>query len=285
VARRIYLDDDFFAPQEGILNRPLTSALVRTMVLVCGLYIGALAGLPATTPGTEVRRAGTVRTNPKDGQNYVWIPPGEFVIGCLPGDPKCNGGERGRHSVTVRITRGFWLGQTEVTQAAYARTVGHDLLPFKEPEQPVEGVNWYEAQAYCEAVGARLPTDAEWEYAARAGSTDPLYGPPDAIAWYSGNSDDQTHPVRQKQPNSWGLYDMLGNVKEWVADWYEENYYRTLPSLATDPKGPPAGVHRVLRGAYWGDGPAEVRASNRDFSIPGNRSAGYGFRCARDVIP
>ena len=273
------------------------------MVLVCGLCISALAAktvehgvvaarvmsnqlvLPVARPETEVPRAGTVRTNPNDGQKYVWIPPGEFEIGCSPDDNECAGGERGRHPVTVRITHGFWLGQTEVTQAAYERTVGHSLSPFKGPQHPVEGVNWYEAQEYCEAAGGRLPTEAEWEYAARAGSIDALYGQRDAIAWYSGNSGNQTHPARQKQPNSWGLYDMLGNVKEWVADWYDENYYRTLPSTAVDPKGPPSGAHRVLRGGYWDDGPGDVRASSRDFSLPSNRSAGYGFRCGRGWIP
>jgi formylglycine-generating enzyme required for sulfatase activity len=225
-----------------------------------------------------------VRTNRNDGQKYVWIPPGAFEIGCSHGDNACKGGERG-HSVTVRITHGFWLGQTEVTQAAYERMVGHNLFPFKGPQYPVEGVNWYEAQEYCEAAGGRLPTEAEWEYAARGGSLGALYGRRDMIAWYSDNSGNQTHPSRQRQPNSWGLYDMLGNVKEWVADWYEENYYQTLPSLAADPKGPPSGVHRVLRGGYWDDGPGDVRASSRDFSLPNNRSVGYGFRCARDVIP
>jgi formylglycine-generating enzyme required for sulfatase activity len=219
--------------------------------------------------------ARTVKTNTNDGQEYVWIPPGEFEGGC----------STGRHPVTVRITQGFWLERTEVTQGAYEKAMGHRLFPFKGPQYPVEGVNWYEAREYCEAAGGRLPTEAEWEYAARACSSEVRYGPLDAIAWYSGNSGNQTHPVRQKQPNSWGLYDMLGNVKEWVADWYDENYYQTSTSLATDPKGPPTGTFRVLRGGYWDDRAGDVRASNRDFSIPGNRSAGYGFRCARDVIP
>jgi formylglycine-generating enzyme required for sulfatase activity len=235
-------------------------------------------------PEAEVRRAGAVRTNPNDGQRYVWIPPGEFEMGCSPGDNECKGDERGHHLVRVRITHGFWLGQTEVTQAAYEKTVGHKRFPFKGPQHPVEGVNWYEAQEYCEAAGGRLPTEAEWEYAARACSIGASYGQLDAIAWYSGNSGNQTHPARQKQPNLWGLYDMLGNVKEWVADWYEKNYYQTLPSPATDPKGPPSGVPRVLRGGCWDDGPGDVRASSRDFSIPSNRSVGYGFRCARGVI-
>ena len=290
-----------------LLQAPVFKALVRTTVLVCGLCISALVAriiehgvvaarplsrvmsnqlvLLVTEPEAEGWRAGTVKTNPNDGQKYVWIPPGEFEIGCSTGEDKCSGGEMGYHSVTVRITQGFWLGQTEVTQTAYEKTVGHKLFPFKGLQYPVEGVNWYEAREYCEAAGGRLPTEAEWEYAARACSSEARYGQLDAIAWYLGNSGSQTHPARQKQPNSWGLYDMLGNAKEWVADWYEENYYQTLPSLATDPKGPPTGMHRVLRGGYWDDRPGDVRASSRDFSIPSNRSVGYGFRCARSVIP
>jgi formylglycine-generating enzyme required for sulfatase activity len=291
-----------------VVLRPLVlRASVGTMVVVCGVCISTrmaktvehrvAAARPlsrvmpnpivwlVTKPEGGVREAGTVRMNPNEGQKYVWIPPGEFEIGCSPGDKECKGDERGRYSVTVRITHGFWLGQTEVTQAAYQKMKGHKLSPFKGPEHPVEGVDWYEAQEYCEATGGRLPTEAEWEYAARACGIDARYGQLDAIAWYSGNSGDQTHPARQKQPNAWGLYDMLGNVKEWVADWYDENYYQTLPSFITDPKGPPSGVHRVLRGGCWDDGPENVRASSRDFSIPSNRSAGYGFRCARGVIP
>jgi formylglycine-generating enzyme required for sulfatase activity len=241
---------------------------LRTTVLGGGLCISAVM---AQTAGMST---GTVRINTNDGQEYVWIPPGQFEIGCT-----------GRPSAVVRITHGFWLGRNEVTQAAYEKMAGHKVYPFKGPHYPVEGVNWYEAREYCEATGGRLPTEAEWEYAARACSTDARYGQPDAIAWYGGNSGDQTHPVRQKQPNSWGLYDMLGNVKEWVADWYDENYYQTLGGLATDPKGPPTGRFRVLRGGYWDDREGDIRASSRDFSIPGNRSAGYGFRCARSVIP
>jgi formylglycine-generating enzyme required for sulfatase activity len=289
-----------------VLQARVFDAFVRTAVLVCGLCISALVAkiiehgvaarplspvmsnqlvLLVTEPGAEGWRAGTVRTNPNDGQQYVWIPPGEFEIGCSTGENEWNGGEMGYHSVTVRITHGFWLGQTEVTQAAYEKTVGQKLFSFKGPQYPVEGVNWYEAGEYCQAAGGRLPTEAEWEYAARACSSEARYGQLDAIAWYLGNSGSQTHPARQKQPNSWGLYDMLGNVKEWVADWYEENYYQTLPLLATDPKGPPTGMHRVLRGGDWDDRKGDVRASSRDFSIPSNRGVGYGFRCARSVIP
>jgi formylglycine-generating enzyme required for sulfatase activity len=240
--------------------------------------------LVVTNPVAE-GRAGAVRTNPNDGQEYVWTPAGEFEIGCSPDDDECNAAEMTHHSVTVRITRGFWLGRTEVTEAAYEKTLGHELFPVKGPQYPVEGINWYEAREYCEAAGGRLPTEAEWEYAARAHNPGARYGQLDTIAWYSGNSGSHIHELRQKQPNSWGLYDVLGNAKEWVADWYDENYYHSQPSLVSDPKGPTTGMHRVLRGGYWDDRLGDVRVSNRDFSIPSNRSVGYGLRCARDVIP
>lgn len=289
----------------GVFRTTIAPALVCLVLLVWWLNINswlpkpiphrAMAARrhPRFTPsrlvsdvsGAWPARAGAVGTNPTDGQTYVWVPPGAFEVGCATHDDQCNHDEIGYHPVTVRITHGFWLGQTEVTQASYEKLLGHKLVPSKGPQYPVEGVNWYEARDHCEAAGGRLPTEAEWEYAARAGSTGARYGPLDAIAWYSGNSDYQTRPVRQKAPNGWGLYDMLGNVKEWVTDWYEENYYRTLPSLAIDPQGPPTGKHRVLRGGAWDSRPEDVRTGSRDFSIPSNRSVGYGFRCANDLIP
>jgi len=214
-----------------------------------------------------------VRTIPRDGLRYLWIPPGTFTMGCSTGDSECIGGEKPAHRVT--ITKGFWLGQTEVTQAAWQRVVGTDPSHFKGSNLPVETVTWDEAQAYCRAVGGRLPTEAEWEYAARAGSSQSRYGDIDAIAWYGSNSGGQTHEVAQKQANAFGLYDMLGNVWEWTADWYG-GY---TPGSAVDPTGPASGQFRALRGGSWSLDPRNARVSYRGGVGPGNRSGYIGLRC------
>lgn len=224
--------------------------------------------------GEVAHQASSVRTNPKDGLRYVWIPPGKFTMGCSPGDSECYGNERPAHQVT--ITKGFWLGQTEVTQAAYQRVVGTDPSHFKGANLPVEEVSWDEAQAYCRAVGSRLPTEAEWEYAARAGSGLSRYGDIDRIAWYTSNSGGRTHEVAQKQPNAFGLYDMLGNVWEWPANW-DEAY---APGSIVDPTGPASGQYRALRGGSGNADPGNARVSGRNRYEPGNRSNVIGLRCA-----
>ena len=223
--------------------------------------------------------AGTTWVNPKDGLTYVWIPPGTFTMGCSWGDAECDDDEKPAHRVT--ITHGLWIGQTEVTQAAYQRAMGTNPSHFQGTNLPVETISWNEAQTYCEAVGMRLPTEAEWEYAARAGGTSARYGDLDAIAWYFDNSGRQTHEVARKEPNAWGLYDMLGNVWEWVADWHADY----AAGSQSDPHGPASGTYRVLRGGSWDNNPRFARASFRGWSGPGNRFNRFGVRCAAERIP
>jgi formylglycine-generating enzyme required for sulfatase activity len=226
--------------------------------------------------------ARSIQSNPKDDLMYVWIPPGTFRMGCSPGDNECNDDEKPAHSVT--ISKGFWMGQTPVTQAAYQRVTGANPSDFHGDRLPVENVTWEEAAAYCTAVGMRLPTEAEWEYAARAGSTASRYGDVDAIAWYTGNSRYQMHEVGQKQPNAWNLYDMLGNVWQWTADWYDAGYYMQSPSQ--DPRGPSSGSYRAGRGGSWIVSAESVRASVRYFNGPNLREFDYfGFRCVGEADP
>jgi formylglycine-generating enzyme required for sulfatase activity len=219
------------------------------------------------------------RPNPKDGLMYVYIEPGRFMMGCSPGDSECNDDEKPAHEVT--ISKGFWLGQTPATEPAYQFVIGINPSLFKGALLPAQNVRWDDAQAHCKAVGMRLPTEAEWEYAARAGATAARYGNLDEIAWYKGNSGGKTHEVGQKQPNAFGLYDMLGNVLQWVADWYDQRYYGQSP--AADPDGPARGTARVMRGGSWGSGPGGVRASGRRglHYIPAR--LGVGFRCAGEL--
>ena len=218
---------------------------------------------------------GSTKVNAKDGQRYVWIPPGSFIMGCSPGDTECFDDEKPAHNVS--ITKGFWLGQTPVTQGTYQRVMGTNPSNFKGDNRPVETVTWHEAKHYCEAVGGRLPTEAEWEYAARAGTVGERYGNLHAIAWYEDNSGGQTHPVGLKKPNTWNLYDMLGNVWQWTADWYGATYYAQQES--GDPQGPADGQQRVLRGGSWSYNPPYVRVSDRGWMGPGVRGFDIGLRC------
>ncbi len=259
--------------------------------------------------------AGAVRENPHDGQKYVWIPPGTFMMGCSPEDPGCVDDEKPAHHVT--LTQGFWIGQTEITVAAYKRFVagtGSSMPPepkfdakslnagWHDDALPMVNLNWANAQDYCAWAGGRLPTEAEWEYAARGGSTFAGYGNLDDVAWYADNSGqspinstalwnqdqktyfqkldqngDGLHPVAQKRPNPYGLFDMLGNASEWVRDWYDAHYYPKSPSQ--DPPGPAAGTQRILRGWCWFNSPFTVRVSHRGPSDPYIKGNACGGRC------
>jgi len=195
-------------------------------------------------------------------------------MGCSEGDTECSNDEA-RHE--VQITRSFWIGQTEVTQAAYAKVTGQRPGMYKGDDLPVEQVNVPESQGYCRAVGGRLPTEAEWEYAARGGARGARYGNLDDIAWYTANSGKRNHPVGQKMPNGFGLFDMLGNVWEWTADRYDKDYF--VRGESRDPQGPPSGDQQVLRGGNWDYRAAVVRFSYRGKVGADYRSFGIGFRC------
>ena len=275
-------------------SKPLSWSLAAILTLVTSLPARAqlhpdTMQNPLNNPA-PAPKAGEVEENPKDGLKYVWIPPGTFTMGCSPGDNECDYPEQPGHRVT--LSRGFWMGQTEATVGAYQRFAAatHRQMPPAPPfnarwanhNMPIVNVSWDDSQAYCQWTGGRLPTEAEWEYAARAGSTEPRYGPLDEVAWYDKNSGGATHDVAQKRANTWGLFDMLGNVWEWVSDWYDENYYRNSP--VADPPGPSSGQLKLLRGGSWSLNPRDVRVSFRNWVELGDRfNVDVGFRCAADA--
>ncbi|MDA0205215.1 MAG: SUMF1/EgtB/PvdO family nonheme iron enzyme [Acidobacteria bacterium] len=180
-----------------------------------------------------------------DGLAYVWIEPGSFLRGCAEDDSECFAWEPPAHEVTVQ---GFWIGRTEVTAAAYADDGGN---------LPAANVSWHAARRYCASVGMRLPSEAEWEFAAKSGAA------LEDVAWYDGNSEDRAHEVAQKGANAYGLYDMLGNVWEWVEDAYEED-----------------AAKRLLKGGSFYNVARDLRPPNRLWATPETAHRNMGFRCA-----
>jgi formylglycine-generating enzyme required for sulfatase activity len=236
---------------------------------------------------TSSRAAVTPPTlkNAATGMEFVRIQPGEFTMGCSGRQNQCDRDELPPRR--VHITKEFEVGMYEVTQAQWVSIMKSNPSHFNGPDLPVEQVSWNDVQEFLEKLNAlhdgyryRLPTEAEWEYVARAGSNEARSGSLDEIAWYGGNSGSQTHPVGQKRPNAWGLYDTLGNVWEWVQDWYDAEYYKY--GSDSDPAGPETGQSRTLRGGSWFYLPLNGRVSYRDAIQPDGGFDAMGFRCVRD---
>ena len=220
----------------------------------------------------------------------LWVEPGAFLMGSPPDEPDRNKAEGPQVSVT--LTRGFWLGRTEVTQAQYEAVMGMNPSTFAAAgkDAPVERVSWSDAMVFCRKLTAReraagrlpeghaftLPTEAQWEYACRAGTTGSYPGEPDAMAWTVENSGGTTHPVATKRPNAWGFHDMSGNVLEWCLDWYDA-YPR---GSATDPHGPRRGHYRIARGGSWRVGASVGRSAARAGGSEGRLDYTMGFRVA-----
>ncbi len=222
----------------------------------------------------------------------VLIPPGTFPMGCSQGSNQnpCYGWEGPVHQVT--LTQAFYMGRTEVTQAQWLAEIGTNPSYFTaangfpgSTSRPVEQVSWIRIQEFLSQNSLRLPTEAEWEYACRAGTTTPFYnGSTDdntltSLAWcLANNSPEGTKSVATKLPNGFGLYDTLGNVWEWVSDWYAS--YQA--GAATNPQGPATGSDRIFRGGYWNAFSSSCRASYRVNAAPDNVNNATGFRVARN---
>ena len=259
-------------------------------IVALGLVAGMLGC--SQTLGQAVEPPKTITNS--IGMKLVRIPADEFLMGSPDSDQDAQFFEQPQHR--VRITQPFYLGVTEVTQGQYRAVTGQSPSQFKgSDELPVENVSWEEAVAFCDKLNERekgqlggeryrLPTEAEWEYACRAGSTTRYSFGDDAaglgeFAWFRDNSGGKTHPVGEKRPNAFNLYDMHGNVWEWCQDWYDDGYYRR--SSAADPPGPTRAAFRVDRGGGWGSSPRLCQSANRGRITPGDRSGRLGFRVAR----
>jgi len=226
------------------------------------------------------------------GIHFVEIPAGCFQMGQ---DKEVKGStEAELPSHQVCIEKPFYLAETEVTQKQWEDVMGNNPSKSKSLYKPVEKVSYDDVQAFIQKLNSkegknlfRLPTEAEWEYAARAGTTTAYsYGndPSDLghYAWFGNEGyGGSSHEVAQRKPNPWGLYDMHGNVWEWVQDWYDGTYYKSSPNK--DPKGPDSGQFRVYRGGSWVAKAVNLRSAARYSGLPGSRTRDLGFRLLRQM--
>ncbi len=261
---------------------------ILAVALALLLAIGCTTFTPRTTaPGTKVR------THEFYGIEFVWIPAGTFQMGSPVDEAGRNPDEGPVH--TVRFNEGFWISRSEITQQQYAHVMNENPSAEVREELPVTNVSWIDAMAFCAKLSAdsgaaySLPTEAQWEYAARAGTTsayhfgdDPLLL--DAYDWYAGNTPGNTAQFpAQRAPNRWGLYDVHGNVSEWCYDVYAEDYYQHSPSVA--PTGPEQGPTRVVRGGSVIAEADACRVAARAHAAPETTSPSIGFRIVRDKLP
>ena len=288
-----------------MIDRNNTGKWIRPWAL--GLVI-ATSGLAVSAwPPQSSQDASAVTYSKNDlGMEFVMVPPGEFQMGCSEGAKpnECSRDEKPRHR--VQITKAFEIGKTEVTGKQWQAVMGSDPSAFKGENLPVEQVTFAQVQEFLTKLNARsdgflyrLPTEAEWEYAARAGTADQYAGSLHDMAWYNDGASAargsgafqnenspvglllaETHPVATKSPNAWGIYDMRGNVAEWVADFYDPGYYSNSP--AADPKGPGSGDGRVVRGGSFRVYPWLTRVSLRTVFPETYSFYDVGFRVARE---
>ena len=236
--------------------------------------------------------------------SMIFIPSGNFQMGS-PSSEADRSDDEGQHG--VRISHGFWMGRYDVTQAQWQAVMGNEPSSFndhlKGPDLPMVQVSWDDCQRFILRLNGqgkgtfRLPTEAEWEYACRAGSLGPRYGDLDAIAWHLGNSDYETHPGGGKKPNAFGLYDMQGNVWQWCQDWYGP-YHGTVwqwcrdhslfrDGFQVDPQGARSGPGRVIRGGAWSLDAPDCRSAYRYYHPQDYQNSNLGLRIVSSlpVIP
>ncbi|MCX5677397.1 MAG: formylglycine-generating enzyme family protein [Planctomycetota bacterium] len=267
-----------------------TVAVRRLLAWAIGLALSCSAGCSGPDSNAVSLESLTLNLGAGATMKLVLIPAGKFLMGAPDSERGRSDDESPQHEAA--ITKAFYMGVTEVTQAQYEAVMGTNPSDSKGPTNPVERVSWNDAADFCRKLSektgktVRLPTEAEWEYACRAGSKNRFsFGDSDDCmadyAWYHVNSDRKTQPVGRKKPNAWGLYDMHGNVWEWCADWDGPYPARSV----TDPKGPASAPSRVLRGGSWNDVPNDCRAACRNSSYPAIRTNNFGFRVVVGSAP
>ena len=217
----------------------------------------------------------------------VYVQGGTFTMGATSEQVEdADSDEKPAHSVTLD---GYYIGKYEVTQKLWKAVMGNNPSYFKGDDLPVENVSWNDVQEFLRKLNAmtgkryRLPTEAEWEFAARGGNSSRGYKYSGSnsignVAWYDGNSGSRTHAAGTKSPNELGIYDMSGNVREWCQDWYSSSYYVSSPR--NNPRGPNSGSSRVGRGSSWFNNARYCRVSNRNNNTPDYRNINLGFRLA-----
>jgi formylglycine-generating enzyme required for sulfatase activity len=277
----------------GMTKGILIVVLSGMFCLGCGktnLQTGGISGEKAsedrsTNADSENRQPGKIMTNSID-MKLVWIPPGEFQMGS-----NADTFPTATPIHTVNITKGFYMGIYEVTQEQYQKVIGTNPSYFKGDDNlPVDTVSWDDAVEFCKKLSQkdgkayRLPTEAEWEYACRAGTTTKFsFGDDESqlgdYAWYNENSGKKPHPVGEKKPNAWGLYDMHGNVWEWCQDWFGSY----TSDSQSNPTGPATGTGRVVRGGGWYFIHSSCRVSYRNGTKPVSRYSYNGFRLVLDL--
>ncbi len=253
-------------------------------ITMLALIISALC-VVSSDAGQSAAAATSALKDPVTGMDFVQVPAGCYLAGTSDG----NSDEKPPHKVCIS---GFYLGRYEVTQGEWHRVMGSNPAVFNKcgDNCPVDQVSWSDAQEFILKLNGltgrnyRLPTEAEWEYACRGGDKGGKYCGGDdvtAVAWTAQNSAGRVYPVGQKKPNSLGIYDMSGNVWEWVQDWN----YKYAPGRQTDPAGPATGSSRIRRGGSWQYDAAKARATWRSSGYQDDRAMDIGFRLALPAAP